>query len=36
MYRRVYVKFLDTVNKKEYVRVCKRKPRCKPMSSMRY
>lgn len=35
MYRRVYVKFLDTVNKKEYVRVCNRKPRCKPMSSMR-
>ncbi|KAI4880197.1 hypothetical protein NFI96_026028, partial [Prochilodus magdalenae] len=27
MYRRVYVKFLDTVNKREYVRVCNRKPR---------
>ncbi|XP_072551073.1 glutamine and serine-rich protein 1 isoform X2 [Salminus brasiliensis] len=27
MYRRVYVKFLDTVNKREYVRVCSRKPR---------
>ncbi|CAB1339018.1 unnamed protein product [Coregonus sp. 'balchen'] len=35
MYRRVYVKFLDTVNKKEYVRVCNRKPRCKPMHSLR-
>ncbi|XP_022521738.2 glutamine and serine-rich protein 1 [Astyanax mexicanus] len=35
MYRRVYVKFLDTVNKREYVRVCSRKPRCKPMHSMR-
>lgn len=36
MYQRVYVKFLDTVNKREYVRVCSRKPRCKPMSSLRY
>ncbi|KAL1256336.1 hypothetical protein QQF64_011881, partial [Cirrhinus molitorella] len=35
MYRRVHVKFLDTVNKREYVRVCSRKPRCKPMHSMR-
>ncbi|KAG7333052.1 hypothetical protein KOW79_003187 [Hemibagrus wyckioides] len=35
MYRRVYVKFLDTVNKREYVRVCNRKPRCKPMHSIR-
>uniref|UniRef100_A0A3Q1GXB3 DUF4211 domain-containing protein n=1 Tax=Anabas testudineus TaxID=64144 RepID=A0A3Q1GXB3_ANATE len=35
MYRRVYVKFLDTVNKREYVRVCSRKPRCKPMNSIR-
>uniref|UniRef100_A0A3P8Z7T9 DUF4211 domain-containing protein n=1 Tax=Esox lucius TaxID=8010 RepID=A0A3P8Z7T9_ESOLU len=33
MYRRVYVKFLDTVNKREYVRVCNRKPRCKPIGS---
>uniref|UniRef100_A0A3Q0RBA0 Glutamine and serine rich 1 n=1 Tax=Amphilophus citrinellus TaxID=61819 RepID=A0A3Q0RBA0_AMPCI len=33
MYQRVYVKFLDTVNKREYVRVCSRKPRCKPMNS---
>ncbi|XP_042359738.1 glutamine and serine-rich protein 1 [Plectropomus leopardus] len=35
MYHRVYVKFLDTVNKREYVRVCSRKPRCKPMNSLR-
>ncbi|XP_061882631.1 glutamine and serine-rich protein 1 [Entelurus aequoreus] len=35
MYQRVYVKFLDTVNKREYVRVCSRKPRCKPMNSLR-
>ncbi|KAL1007715.1 hypothetical protein UPYG_G00090620 [Umbra pygmaea] len=35
MYGRVYVKFLDTVNKREYVRVCNRKPRCKPMHSLR-
>lgn len=36
MYQRVYVKFLDTVNKREYVRLCSRKPRCKPMNSLRY
>ncbi|XP_011617393.2 glutamine and serine-rich protein 1 isoform X2 [Takifugu rubripes] len=35
MYQRVYVKFLDTVNKREYVRLCSRKPRCKPMNSLR-
>ncbi|XP_034536048.1 glutamine and serine-rich protein 1 isoform X2 [Notolabrus celidotus] len=35
MYQRVYVKFLDTVNKREYVRVCSRKPRYKPMNSLR-
>ncbi|XP_034044658.1 glutamine and serine-rich protein 1 [Thalassophryne amazonica] len=35
MYQKVYVKFLDTVNKKEYVRICSRKPRCKPMNSPR-
>uniref|UniRef100_H3D8H0 Glutamine and serine rich 1 n=1 Tax=Tetraodon nigroviridis TaxID=99883 RepID=H3D8H0_TETNG len=34
MYQRVYVKFLDTVNKREYVRLCSRKPRCKPMNSL--
>ncbi|MEQ2221507.1 hypothetical protein ILYODFUR_016611 [Ilyodon furcidens] len=35
MYKRVYVKFLETVNKREYVRVCSRKPRSKPMSSLK-
>ncbi|XP_057688453.1 glutamine and serine-rich protein 1 isoform X2 [Corythoichthys intestinalis] len=35
MYHRVYVKFLDTVNKREYVRVCSRKPHCKPINSLR-
>ncbi|XP_051579785.1 glutamine and serine-rich protein 1-like isoform X1 [Myxocyprinus asiaticus] len=35
MYRRVHVKFLDTVNKREYVRVCSRKPRTKAMLSLR-
>ncbi|XP_051953441.1 glutamine and serine-rich protein 1-like [Xyrauchen texanus] len=35
MYRRVHVKFLDTVNKREYVRVCSRKPRSKIMHSLR-
>lgn len=35
MYQRVYVKFLDTVNKREYVRVCSRKPRFKPINSLR-
>ncbi|XP_021167732.2 glutamine and serine-rich protein 1 [Fundulus heteroclitus] len=35
LYKRVYVKFLETVNKREYVRVCSRKPRSKPMSSLK-
>ncbi|XP_054892788.1 glutamine and serine-rich protein 1 [Poeciliopsis prolifica] len=35
MYKRVYVKFLETVNKREYVRVCSRKPRSKPMTSLK-
>lgn len=35
MYQRVYIKFLDTVNKREYVRVCSRKPRFKPINSLR-
>lgn len=35
MYKRVYVKFLETVNKREVVRVCSRKPRSKPMSSLK-
>ncbi|TRY53598.1 hypothetical protein DNTS_014979 [Danionella cerebrum] len=35
MYTRVHVRFLDTLNKREYVRVCSRKPRSKAMHSMR-
>ncbi|XP_029437978.1 glutamine and serine-rich protein 1 isoform X2 [Rhinatrema bivittatum] len=29
-YKRVYVKFIENANKKEYVRVCSKKPRIKP------
>ncbi|XP_069479673.1 glutamine and serine-rich protein 1 isoform X1 [Ambystoma mexicanum] len=29
-YKRVYAKFIENANKKEYVRVCSRKPRIKP------
>uniref|UniRef100_A0A3Q2GP60 Glutamine and serine rich 1 n=1 Tax=Cyprinodon variegatus TaxID=28743 RepID=A0A3Q2GP60_CYPVA len=36
LYKRVYVKFLENFNKREYVRVCSRKPRRKPMSSLKY
>ncbi|XP_038162626.1 glutamine and serine-rich protein 1 [Cyprinodon tularosa] len=35
LYKRVYVKFLENFNKREYVRVCSRKPRRKPMSSLK-
>ncbi|KAM4617618.1 glutamine and serine-rich protein 1 [Discoglossus pictus] len=28
-YKRIYVKFVETANKKEYVRICSKKPRCK-------
>ncbi|XP_072194074.1 glutamine and serine-rich protein 1 isoform X2 [Excalfactoria chinensis] len=34
-YKRVYVKFIENANKKEYVRVCSRKPRSKPVQSAR-
>ncbi|NWW54808.1 QSER1 protein, partial [Pedionomus torquatus] len=34
-YKRVYVKFIENVNKKEYVRVCSKKPRSKPVQSAR-
>ncbi|XP_068947471.1 glutamine and serine-rich protein 1 isoform X2 [Petaurus breviceps papuanus] len=34
-YRRVYVKFIDNINKKEYVRVCSRKPRSHPVPTSR-
>ncbi|NXL55414.1 QSER1 protein, partial [Chordeiles acutipennis] len=34
-YKRVYVKFIENTNKKEYVRVCSKKPRSKPVPSAR-
>uniref|UniRef100_A0A8B9PLX2 Glutamine and serine rich 1 n=1 Tax=Apteryx owenii TaxID=8824 RepID=A0A8B9PLX2_APTOW len=34
-YKRVYVKFIENANKKEYVRVCSKKPRSKPVQSAR-
>nr|XP_014429386.1 glutamine and serine-rich protein 1 isoform X2 [Pelodiscus sinensis] len=34
-YKRVYVKFIENANKKEYVRVCSKKPRSKPLQSAR-
>ncbi|KFM13926.1 Glutamine and serine-rich protein 1 [Aptenodytes forsteri] len=34
-YKRVYVKFIENANKKEYVRVCSKKPRSKPIQSAR-
>ncbi|NWX44773.1 QSER1 protein, partial [Steatornis caripensis] len=34
-YKRVYVKFIENSNKKEYVRVCSKKPRSKPLQSAR-
>ncbi|XP_051476546.1 glutamine and serine-rich protein 1 isoform X2 [Apus apus] len=34
-YKRVYVKFIENSNKKEYVRVCSKKPRSKPVQSAR-
>ncbi|KFQ55406.1 Glutamine and serine-rich protein 1, partial [Nestor notabilis] len=34
-YKRVYVKFIENSNKKEYVRVCSKKPRSKPVQSSR-
>ncbi|KAM7164333.1 glutamine and serine-rich protein 1 isoform 2-T2 [Macrochelys suwanniensis] len=34
-YKRVYVKFIENTNKKEYVRVCSKKPRSKPVQSAR-
>ncbi|KFP79501.1 Glutamine and serine-rich protein 1 [Apaloderma vittatum] len=34
-YKRVYVKFVENANKKEYVRVCSKKPRSKPVQSAR-
>nr|XP_056706954.1 glutamine and serine-rich protein 1 [Euleptes europaea] len=34
-YKRVYVKVLENTNKKEYVRVCSKRPRNKPLQSPR-
>ncbi|XP_053923264.1 glutamine and serine-rich protein 1 isoform X2 [Cuculus canorus] len=34
-YKRVYVKFIENANKKEYVRVCSKKPRSKPLQTAR-
>ncbi|XP_043826142.1 glutamine and serine-rich protein 1 [Dromiciops gliroides] len=34
-YRRVYVKFIENTNKKEYVRVCSKKPRNHPLPTSR-
>ncbi|XP_039722389.1 glutamine and serine-rich protein 1 isoform X2 [Pteropus medius] len=34
-YKRIYVKFIENANKKEYVRVCSKKPRSKPSQTIR-
>ncbi|XP_018081826.1 proline-rich protein 12 isoform X2 [Xenopus laevis] len=34
-YQRLYVKFLENVNKKDYVRVCSKKPWHRPLQTMR-
>nr|XP_030720652.1 glutamine and serine-rich protein 1 isoform X2 [Globicephala melas] len=34
-YKRIYVKFIENTNKKEYVRVCSKKPRNKPSQTIR-
>uniref|UniRef100_A0A7M4FUX1 Glutamine and serine rich 1 n=1 Tax=Crocodylus porosus TaxID=8502 RepID=A0A7M4FUX1_CROPO len=34
-YKRVYVKFIENANKKEYVRVCSKKPQNRPVQSAR-
>ncbi|XP_023041285.1 glutamine and serine-rich protein 1 [Piliocolobus tephrosceles] len=34
-YKRIYVKFIENANKKEYVRVCSKKPRNKPSQAIR-
>uniref|UniRef100_A0A8C6DT70 Glutamine and serine rich 1 n=1 Tax=Moschus moschiferus TaxID=68415 RepID=A0A8C6DT70_MOSMO len=34
-YKRIYVKFIENTNKKEYVRVCSKKPRNKPSQAIR-
>ncbi|XP_057606773.1 glutamine and serine-rich protein 1 isoform X3 [Hippopotamus amphibius kiboko] len=34
-YKRIYVKFIENTNKKEYVRVCSKKPKNKPSQTIR-
>ncbi|XP_023364243.1 glutamine and serine-rich protein 1 [Otolemur garnettii] len=34
-YKKIYVKFIENANKKEYVRVCSKKPRNKPSQTIR-
>ncbi|XP_021574090.1 glutamine and serine-rich protein 1 [Carlito syrichta] len=34
-YKRIYVKFIENANKKEYVRACSRKPRNRPSQTIR-
>ncbi|KAM6157878.1 glutamine and serine-rich protein 1 [Rhynchocyon petersi] len=34
-YKKIYVKFIENTNKKEYVRVCSKKPRNKPSQTIR-
>ncbi|XP_005384227.1 PREDICTED: glutamine and serine-rich protein 1 [Chinchilla lanigera] len=34
-YKRIYAKFIENANKKEYVRVCSKKPRNKPSQTIR-
>lgn len=34
-YKRIYVKFIESSNKKEYVRICSKKPRNKPSQNIR-
>lgn len=35
-YQRIYVKFLENVNKKDYVRVCSRRPWRRATPALRY
>ncbi|XP_048401774.1 glutamine and serine-rich protein 1 isoform X2 [Stegostoma tigrinum] len=35
-YKRVYVKFIENVNKKDYVRVCSKKPQNRPLQTLRH
>ncbi|XP_067850273.1 glutamine and serine-rich protein 1 [Heptranchias perlo] len=35
-YKRVYVKFIENINKKDYVRVCSKKPRNRQLQTLRH